>query len=526
MARRATHINLGGVITRIVGSSEHQPVDADVLALPGSAYGYGISPGVAAGEEFTPDTVIQTTDNPQTVINANPNDGHIFEFEAGTHNIGTNLSPSANNQVFQGETNGTPVSTTPVGPNGESLGMTKTLWPAGTPISIVDGGGTASGFMVDHIDDARWTGVRIRRLKIQNFNDGTTPSGVVGGRYTTSWIIEENWHQGGHSAIKIGDSMTIRNNRFRDQLVWWAQCFEVGGSFANPIIIEDNDVADINVAEMGGVVNGAGDPQFDAGFKISRRLDLAFYAIVRRNYIRDVHGPGIWFDGYRGGHVYIYDNITVDCGIHSDGGAMPHIFYEIDPGHNGAELHNNWCLGHSAHMRVSNSHGTLTNPILVYENTVDCDDTDRQGIHLTETGTRAGGDSSAASNHPVINTVSTPDNRHFSDHVKVYDNVIRKRNTSFHTAVPIAGCQNSAAGGFDPERNYEWSGNRYEINSAISEPFKWDSNMNFATWQAQRAAQNDSQDTGPFFDTDASGADFVAWSGSKQFADTACGWEG
>lgn len=468
------------------------------------------------GEEFTPDTIILTTDNPQTVIDANPNDGHVFEFEAGTHSISALLTPSADNQVFQGETDGTPVTTTPLDPDGGSLGMTKTLWSAGTPTSIVDGGGSASGFMLDDDTPVTWTGIRVRRLKLQGFVD-VAPIGIVGGRYTDQWIVEECWLAGsGGGAVRCGNSMIIRRNKIHD-FDHWVHGFNVTGTLANPTIIEDNEVFDINLGEAANVGN-------DSVFKIIHNEITATHFRVRRNYVRNTHGPAIWFD--RGSDdVEIHDNITVDCGQNNTGLGLAHIFYEANDSHSGAEIFHNWCLGWGGRIFISYCHGSSGNWIHVWENTADCDDGSSQGIQIKDSNDRqhVNNDSTISPPHPVINNNSLGDSFAFADWIRIEDNVIRKRNSSINNDIPLGGSQINEAGGADLQRNYEWLRNKYEVNSAISTPYKWNGYKTFAQWQAQRAAQNDTEGTGPFFDADG---DFVTWSGTKQFADTTCNWEG
>ena len=261
-----------------------------------------------------------------------------------------------------------------------------------------------------------------------------------------------------------------------------------------------------------------GNPQNHAGFKLSGGPE---HVIVRRNYVNTCHGPGVWFDGWADA-IDIYDNILVDCGINIGAGDVPGIFYEISYSHKGAVIRNNWNLGNAAHLRISHSHGIQASPILVNDNTFDSDASDRQGIEITDTQGRSEDGDSDGSTHPFIDTLSLPSGRHFVDFVQFNRNVIRKRNPSFNPFIPLAGAQHGS-GTTDIKRNYEWNLNKYEVNSAITNGFRWDTGpLTFAQWQTYRAAQNDVQDAGPFFDA---GGSFVTWSGTPQFANTPNNWE-
>lgn len=331
---------------------------------------------------------------------------------------------------------------------------------------------------------------------------------------------EENWFVGSMEPVRVGIGTEVRRNRFDTPRISWiggsyGGVSHSGGTASNPIIIEDNDVFDVNLTEEGGGSGVYGDPQWHGGMKL---LNVQ-HVIIRRNYIRNVHGPAIWFD-WGNDFIEVYDNITVDCGIHSDGGDMPHIFLEASPAHGGMVVRNNWVLGYGARIGQNDCHGGGDGTrIYYYQNTIDGDAGSRIGMTMKD-GQRNGGDST--NSHPDINTVGMGPGDHFSDWFRAGGNVVRKRNTAIGNSIPVAGMQ--AGGTPDHERNYEWLGNKYEIHSGVSSPFRWDGGfIDWATWQAKRAAQDNAQNTGPYFDAAGS---FVTWSGTEQFADTPCNWEG
>lgn len=245
-----------------------------------------------ANEISNASVTLQPGDDPGAVINGSP-PGTTFVFSPGIY-LGLEVSPRPND-VFVGE-----------------------------PGAILEGEDTAAFAFAAQDPELPVRGVTIRGLIIRNY---ATPLqlGTVGGGGAVGWVIEGNEisHSRG-AAIEIATKMVIRDNYLHDN----GQLGIHGGSPTSGVLIQGNEIAFNNPDDLHDMAWEAG------GVKVVETRDL----IIRRNFVHDNGGPGLWTDRDNVGSVF-EDNTLID----NDG---PGILHEISYS---ALIRNN-VVGGNAHV--------------------------------------------------------------------------------------------------------------------------------------------------------------------------------
>jgi hypothetical protein len=138
-----------------------------------------------------------------------------------------------------------------------------------------------------------------------NWFRGRGPICVTGRR----WLVEDNhvrWTSYGGVQTKNCNACVVRSN-----LIEWAGCDGIGGSFTVDLLLEGNTVRYNNWRSFDWGMEGGGS-------KWGNSID----SIYRGNEVAFNHGPGLWNDGFSAGTIY-EKNICHDNSVRS-------IFSEIN----------------------------------------------------------------------------------------------------------------------------------------------------------------------------------------------------
>lgn len=135
--------------------------------------------------------------------------------------------------------------------------------------------------------------VIIRNLIIEKYA-GPGQFGAISGQQSVNWIVEDNTVRLNHGVgVVTGDGMILRRNLITNN-------GQMGASgMGNNVLVEENEISHNNYA---GFATG-----WEAGgLKLVRTTDV----IVRRNFVHNNRGPGLWSDSNNINVIY-EDNLVV-----------------------------------------------------------------------------------------------------------------------------------------------------------------------------------------------------------------------
>jgi len=128
-------------------------------------------------------------------------------------------------------------------------------------------------------------GVTIRGLAIEKYANPAQTGAIHAlhdpGPLSHDWVVENNEIRLNHGAgIWLGHGMRVLENRIHDN-----GQLGLGGSGAG-VLVEGNEIATNNYAGY--------DMEWEAG---GAKFSFTRYLVVRKNYVHDNLGPGLWTDG-------------------------------------------------------------------------------------------------------------------------------------------------------------------------------------------------------------------------------------
>lgn len=189
--------------------------------------------------------------------------------------------------------------------------------------AILDGDFSAVYAISAHDMDAPVRDVVISGITFERY--ATPPQlGTIGGGGGNNWLMEGNevrYSRGG--GIEIGSGSIVRNNYVHHNE-------QIGlhiGSRTRGVLVEGNEIAFNNFEDQYDMAWEAG------GAKFVFTEDL----VVRKNYVHDNRGAGLWTDGDNIGTIY-EGNVVMD-------NAGPGIFHEISYS---AEIRGNHVVGNAS----------------------------------------------------------------------------------------------------------------------------------------------------------------------------------